>query len=364
MKRMLASLATVFALILGSTTGALAQDKKPVKPEGGIAGLVKKVDDKSITLAIVTQKGQPAEEKAFDLAADVKISVLGKEAKRTEIVVDKPAHLTLNADKKVVAVSQDKQGDKGVKGDKGAAGISGPVKKVDDKSITLSIVTQKGQPAEDQTFQLAADVKVSVLGKAAKVTEVMIDKPAHLTLNADKNVVAVSQDKLADKGEKGAGVSGTLKKVDDKSITLSITTKKGQPAEDQTFPLAADVKVSVFGQPGKVGDIKADKPVQLKLDADKKVIAISQVEKTAGGINGVVKKIDDKANTITLAVIKNKGQPAEDETFTVTADAKIVVFGKPAKLSEIAADKPANIALNADKKVVSIAQGKGEKPQK
>ncbi len=265
----------------------------------------------------------------------------------------------------VSASAQDK-----VKGDKGEkAGVSGLVKKVDEKAgtITIGVVTQKGQPPENQTFTLAADAKISVLGKPAKLSEVMTEKPVYLALNADKKVAVVSQDKTADKGDKGAaGISGQLKKIDDKAntITLAIVTQKGQPAEDKTFTLTADVKVSVLGNPAKLSDIKADKPVQLKLDADKKVVAIVQVDKGAGGVSGIVKKIDDKAGAITLNIVKVKGQPGEDQTFTLAADAKIVLSGQPAKLSQIEAEKSATISLNAEKKVVALSQGKGQKPQK
>jgi hypothetical protein len=77
-----------------------------------------------------------------------------------------------------------------------------------------------------------------------------------------------------------------------------------------------------------------------------------------------VKKVDDKASTITIAVVKVKGQPAEEQTFNVAADAKIVVSGKPAKLGELELEKPVALTLNADKKIAAISQGKGEKPMK
>ena len=370
MKRMLTSWVVAAALVFGSTAGAWAEDKKVVKGEKapGVSGVVKKVDDKAgtITIAVVTQKGQPAEDQTFSIAADAKIVVLGQPAKLSEVKTDKPAQLTLNADKKVTALAQ---ADKGAKGVKVAGGPSGVVKKVDDKAgtITLAVVTQKGQPAEDQTFTLAADAKIVVLGQPAKISEIKTDKPAQLTLNTDKKVTVIAQgDKASIKGEKGIGVSGQVKKIDDKAntITIAVVTQKGQPPEEQTFKLTADVKISVLGNPAKLSDVKADMPVQLKLDADKKVLALVQVEKSAGGIGGIVKKIDDKASTITIAIVKTKGQPAEDQTFTLVADAKIVVQGKPAKLSEIEAEKPVSVSLNAEKKVVAVSQGKGQKPEK
>jgi len=270
--------------------------------------------------------------------------------------------LTLNAEKKVVAVAQDKVGDK-------APGLSGTFKKFDDKAntVTVAIVTQKGQPAADQTFPLAANVKISVLGNAAKLSDIAADKPVQLKLDADKKVASIAQDKASEKGDKGAGgVSGTFKKFDAtaNTVTVAIVTQKGQPAEEQTFKVTADTKVSVLGNAAKLSDVVVDKQVQLKLDADKKVIALAQVDKTSGGINGVLKKIDDKASTVTIAVVKVKGQPAEEQTFNLIADSKIIISGKPAKLGELDLQKPVAFTLNADKKIAAISQGKGEKPMK
>lgn len=423
-------------LALGSA-GIAAAQKKPEKPDqAGISGVVKKVDDKSITISVATQKGQPAEDTSFPLASDTKISVLGKAAKTSEIIIDKPAHITLNADKKVVAIAQDKVGDKGaggiggtlkkvddkantvvvavvtqkghppeeqtytvqanakisVQGDAGKlgdlkidmpvqlrldadkkvvgiaqekqgvkfGGIGGTLKKIDDKAqtVVVAIATQKGQPAEEQTFNVLADAKILVLGNAGKLGDLKIDMPVQLKIDADKKVVGIFQEKPGDKGVKFGGISGTLKKIDDKTVVIAVVLQKGQPAEEQTYTLLADAKILVLGNAGKISDLKTDKPVQLKLDADKKVIALAQGDVPSNGISGLVKKVDDKANTITLAIAKTKGQPAEEQTFSVAADAKIVVSGQLAKLSEINLEKPANLTLNADKKVASIAQGK------
>lgn len=386
MRSKLSCFVVAFVFLLGSSAGLRAEDKKPIKPEKGTAsvdGQVKKVDDKAntIILSIVTQKGQPAEDQTFTLAADAKVFVAGtKEAKLSDVQVGKNAQLQLDAAKKVTVVAQGGGGgDKGNKGEK-VPGIGGQVKKVDDKAntITLSVVTQKGQPAEDQTFTLAADAKFIVPGnKEAKLSDIKADAPAQLQLNADKKVVVVAQGGGGDKGNKGEktpGVNGQVKKIDDKAntITLSVVTQKGQPAEDQTFTIAADARFMVAGnKEAKLADIKVDAPAQLMLNADKKVIGVAQgggdkgnKGEKAPGVSGQVKKVDDKAHTITLSVVTQKGQPAEDQTFTLAADAKIMVEGKEAKLSEVAADKLAYLSLNADKKVVMLAQGKGQKPNK
>jgi len=343
------SMFSVFVLLVAATL-VHGEDKKPVKNEKlpTVSGLVKKIDDKanSVTLAIGGQKGQPAEERTFTLAADATIVVLGKEVKLAEVIADKTATLKLSADNKVMAVTQE------------STPVTGLVKKVDEKAntVTLSIAAVKGQPAEDQTFTLAAEAKIVVEGKKVGLAEVVADKPATLRFNADKKAVALVQETAPVKGEKGEGVTGLLKKVDAtaNTVTLTIVSQKGQPAEDKVFTLNADTKIVVFGKDGKLTDLVIEKVVSIKLNTDKKVVAVSQ-EKPP--IYGMLKSIDEKTNTVTLAVITTKGQPAEDKTFTLAAEAKIVSQGSVAKLKELATDKPAVLTLNGDNKVTALNQG-------
>ena len=88
-------------------------------------------------------------------------------------------------------------------------------------------------------------------------------------------------DKATKKAAKQAAVQGTVKAVDAKAntVTLTLKGKKGQPGEDKTFTLAASAKVTADGKETKLADLKAGTPVAATINASKEVTQLSTANK-------------------------------------------------------------------------------------
>ena len=97
-----------------------------------------------------------------------------------------PGALQLTADgKSAVTVFL---GAKGA-GDKGQGGMIVEIKAIDATAGTLSIATDKGG---EKTLKLAADVKVTLEGKDAKVADLKAGAKVAVTVNKDKEIAAIA----------------------------------------------------------------------------------------------------------------------------------------------------------------------------
>jgi ferric-dicitrate binding protein FerR (iron transport regulator)/Cu/Ag efflux protein CusF len=175
----------------------------------------------------------------------------------------------------------------------------------------------------------------------------------------EPNVLAAGEGKTfaADKEQpkvKGAEFRGSITAIDSKSVTLGAGENA---AKTKSFDLAADVKVVIDGQPGKLADLKVGMVVFATLDEGKTTVKGLRAE--GGSAGGEVKAIDAKARTITIAgKAKKEGNPPEPQTFGVTPDAKIVIDGKPATLADVKTGAVAALRLSLDgKSAVSVLQG-------
>jgi RNA polymerase sigma factor (sigma-70 family) len=223
-------------------------------------------------------------------------------------------------------------------GKKDSTEVSGVVKAVDPARNTLLVQRGKDAPGEE-TFSLAGDAKVFLddatgdklgfhAGKLADVTE-----GTHVTLRltADRKVTRI----LAE----GPTVQGTLKAVDatNHTVTVTITTVKGEAAADKTFAVAKNVKLFIDdgkphdkSQPAQqpsLADLPAMAVVTLKLSADRKVVGNIRAEGRT--VTGVLKAVDGTRNTITVT-ISAKGEADVERTFPVAKAAQVSIDdGKP-----------------------------------
>src|SRR5262245_1764130 len=229
---------TAAALAFSAPSALSAADKADKKP--GVQGTAKAIDAKAntITVTLAGKKGQPGEDKTFAIAPDAKVANEGKDGKLDDVKAGAQAALKLSDDgKSVVGIAVGAR--KPEKGDKAVAGKAVEIKAIDAKAGTITIAGKKA----DQTLKLAADAKVTLDGKDAKLADIKAGQ-AFVKLSEDgQSVVALAVGgQKPDKGDKAAaGKILDIKAVDATAGTVTVTTKKG----DETLKLAADAKVTL-----------------------------------------------------------------------------------------------------------------------
>ena len=180
---------------------------------------------------------------------------------------------------------------------KAAPTVSGIVKATDGAKNTINVLTRRGDDTGD-TYDVVKDVKVTIregrTATPAKFTDVKERASVVLTFDADKKIVQSIEILIAGvrglpgfggDGERGRAAEGTvvhgiLSEVDAAKNTIVLQSGgRGTDVKDTTYQLAKDAKV-IFRQgrtanEKKLSDLELKKPVQIRLDADKKkVIAI------------------------------------------------------------------------------------------
>jgi Cu/Ag efflux protein CusF len=170
----------------------------------------------------------------------------------------------------------------------------------------------------------------------------------------------------------GSTASGTVKSVDPAKKQITLTTRFGRgddPGEEKVFEVASEADVLIDDGKGRRFSVKegqlADVPpgavAQVKLAADQKTATSIRAE--GPSVQGSVKAVDADKNTITLILRAGRGDtPADEKTFTVARDARIVIDGKEGKLADIKVEDngpPVGLKLSLDQKVVqSITVGR------
>jgi Sigma-70, region 4 len=257
-------------------------------------------------------------------------------------------------------------------GHKNSAEVSAVVKTVDASRGVLTTHPSKFVP-EAQTFNLAKGVKVFLddgTGDKLGFSEGKLGDVAdgsHVTLRLspeNKEVVGIWVE--------GPSVQGILKAADatKNTITASVSTHKGEPPADTTFNIAKNARLEIDdGQPKDktkpakaptLADLPASALVTLRLSADRKVVGSIRAEGLT--VTGTLKAVDADKRTITVTVGGKKGEPGEDKTFTVAANAPVYIDDgkvKDKKKAESLGDLPGgatvSLRLSLDQKsVVSV----------
>ncbi|HVL12279.1 MAG TPA: sigma-70 family RNA polymerase sigma factor [Gemmata sp.] len=227
------------------------------------------------------------------------------------------------------------------------AARGGKVASVDAKRNTITIAFKGDGGIVERIVELTADAKVFIDGNPGKLADVPVNSTAAI-------VVAVAREKeLAQVSElrvTGQTVNGVVAKVEASGLTLD-----GEKVA-RTIPLAAGTKVTVNGRDAKAADLKAGDRVQVVMAADEKAALTVATGRAAGDgerpaakqrqFAGKVAEVDATARTITLAARGEEGKPM---VVKVTADAKISVDGKAAKLADVAKGATVTLGLSSAK---------------
>lgn len=255
--------------------------------------------------------------------------------------------------------------------------VRGLVKVVDAVKNTITVATggDRVNPPEEKTFALAQDVEVAFgapLGrtgvfKAAKLGDVTAGVQVLLSLTADgKTVTSI----LAE----GPVVRGLLKSVDVNKGTITIATAPGRggEGEEKVISVAKGAEIGVDDGRGRRFSVKQAKLADLgggghvtawlALDGKEAQAILAEGATTFGTVKSVAK---DKLTLITGA--GRGGQPGEERTFTLPADAPVLLDdGKGRRLSVkegLAADIPtgasAMLRLTPDGSAVALVRIEG-----
>jgi hypothetical protein len=139
------------------------------------------------------------------------------------------------------------------------------------------------------------------------------------------------------------GLHGVVKEVKDRQLTITVRSRQGDTEETVTLPEKAVVLVD--GKPGKLSDLTAGTNIEIIKD---QAGAILRVSASGRVIYGTVKSLQDGKLTVVM-------RSSDEQTWTVAADATIIIDGKPAKLDDVKAERPVVLKLSVDgKRVLEI----------
>jgi RNA polymerase sigma factor (sigma-70 family) len=329
-----------------AVTMRLSQDQKVVGiwAEGpSVKGTLKAVDGAKNTVIVTVpgNKTEPTQDQTFTLVKDVRVVIrdhTNKEkgapdgATLADLPVGAVVTLRLSFDRKVVGNIQAEGPE-----------VHGVVKGVDGGKNSITISIKDGEQVQDKTFNSTPTAQIVIGEGKGQKSQQLADVPAgaivRLRLSADqKSVLSIQAG--------GSSLAGVLKTVDigKRTLTVTLTVRKGEPVEDKTFDVAKDVTVNIDGKGGQLRDLHAEVQINIKLAADQKTVNSIQAEGRT--VQGTVKAVDAGNNTITIA---NK---QSENGFSVAQGAAVVIDGEPGKLADVPTEAVVNLKLSVDQKTV------------
>jgi hypothetical protein len=141
----------------------------------------------------------------------------------------------------------------------------GILKSVEAAKIVLAGTGGDKGKTPDQTFQLAADLKVEIDQKPAKLTDLKSNAPISFSYDKNKNVFRISQITEGFKEPIVSGFSATIK---------SIANYRLIPMFGFSLDLPRDVKVKINGKDAKVEDLKSGDRVEISEDKHGKIYLV------------------------------------------------------------------------------------------
>lgn len=211
--------------------------------------------------------------------------------------------------------------------------LGGKVGGVDAKENTITLAVRGDGGIVEKLYPLAANAKITVDGKEAKLADVPKNATAAGLASATKEGQLPQITELRVTGDT---VTGIVKAADASSVTF------GGEGGDKVFKTNADTRVTVNGKPGKAADLKpGDKASVTLTSTGAAALAITAGTKPDGERPGEkpvkpdvrpalqVSAVDAQSNTITLSA---KGR---DFAQKIAAGAKVTIDGKDAKLADI-----------------------------
>jgi RNA polymerase sigma factor (sigma-70 family) len=350
-----------------------------------VRGVVKAVDVNKGTITVDTADGRrEIVEKTFAVSKTAEVAVgsgLGRggrgtfrEGKLADLAPGAMVVLQLDAEQKTVeSIAAE------------GPTVRGVIKAVDadKKTVTLTMPGHQARgrgeeapPPEEKTYTLGPKTEIGVDDGQGRLFSL---KPVKLV---DLPVGAIATLKLSVNGQQvqtlvaeGSTASGTVKAVDAGKKQVTLTTRAGRGdagSEEKVFDLSPEAAILIDDgksrrfsvKEGKLEDVPVGALVALKLAPDQKTATTLLAE--GPSVQGAVKAVDAGKRTITLVTARTRdGSPAEEKTYAVARDARILMDAKESKLADVKVDEngpPVSLKLSLDQKAVqSITVGGGRR---
>jgi hypothetical protein len=147
-------------------------------------------------------------------------------------------------------------------------------------------------------------------------------------------------------------VSGKLETIDaGKNSVIVSTFTRAEGRSEKTYEVAKDAKILQHGKEAKLSDLKKGNQTTLTLSADQKTV-VSIIVGTPPS-SAPLKSVDAEKNTIT--VITGGGRrEKQDKTYQVAKEAKIIVDGKDAKLTDLKEGAMLRLSVDEDDTVIQV----------
>jgi hypothetical protein len=225
--------------------------------------------------------------------------------------------------------------------------VIGIVQSVDATKKTINVLTGRANP-EGMTYEVAKDAKIALReGRETKGIELGdIKAKARVTLFLDDAKKIVRGIEVVAEGERGGErradggtVVGILKALDAKKNTLTLQFGSRDPnsVKETTYELAKDCKVVVrqgrAAKEAKLADLELNKPVQLRLDENKKLVQAIEVH-ISTQVRGLLSEVDHNKRTITIEVGGGREVAGEKQTFDLTKEFKVFLHLGPLAVRE------------------------------
>jgi len=233
--------------------------------------------------------------------------------------------------------------------------VRGLLKSVDaaKKQVTVTVQSPGGRGQEgpreasqdDKTYDVLPTAEVGIDDgrgsrfslHAAKLADIAAGSMVSLQLSADQKGIEYL---IAE----GRSLSGTVKSIDDKRITIAAGFTPGRsPGEEVSYDLGDGVVVLLDDgrgrrlslKSGKAADVPTGAAVRLRLSPDQKSVA--QLTAEGPSVPARVLKVDAEKRQVTFSTGGGRETPAEEKTLPIAEGARVMVDNKPAELKDIPA---------------------------
>ena len=332
---------------VGAGTITITTTGEGVRPQVGRDAVQPMAVDRTYTLAknaeVVVRSGSGRS----DAAASIGRSVGAKsfqEAKLTDFAAGIRVVLTLTPDQKTV---------ESVLGE--GALVRGVIKAVDaqKQTVTVQLPAQAarergGEPPapEERTYSLAEGAEISIDdGRGARFS-IREGKVIDLAQGALVLVrLSVNLKQIQAVHAEGPTLTGTVKAIDPAKKSLTIAGapqgRGGDAAEEQRLIVSTEAVILLDNgkgrrlsiQPGKLADVPVGATVTVRLAVDQSFVMFLRAE--GGTITGRLKAVDADKGIVVLTFPKGRGEDPEEKSLTLAKDARILLDGKDAKLTDL-----------------------------
>ncbi len=320
-------------------------DGEKPKPAPKFGGKVASVDAKANTIMLAIKGDGGVVEKMYPLAQGAKVFVDGKEAKLEAVPKNATASFLANAQKDGTLPQITELRVTG-------SNITGIVKQADATSVTLD-----GEKAA-RTFKLAADGKVTVGGKEAKLADIKAGDKITVTLTADESAALTISTGTKGDGEKPVKTpkfTGKISSLDPATRTVMLAGK-GEGGKEIAVKITADAKITIDGKSSKFADLLKGATATFTLSSAKDGQPRESNEVVVAGLtfSGTIKQVDTTSVTI--------GGEKNDRVVKLATGGKVMVGEKEGKLADLKAGDKVTVTLTSDESAALLIASGVKKP--